>query len=437
MQEFICPLCSKELKNLNFYLIHMNTHKNKEQYPNGFDCFICQKHFPAVRGFKRHITEEHNTKENKILAYQLLTGDFSKHVCVNCGKDAILDNHYEYKDWCEECRDIVCKKNHKSAMEKVDYTKVDFISRNEKSIKTWIKNTGYDHPSRNPKTQIKTKNTKIKTYGEDYANVILAKSHNTYEQKTGYKNPFNNPNVQDKALKTRTDNLPNGFSMFTKAFNTLEEKTGYRYPQQNQKSRQETINTCLRKFNATNPQKNEIIHKKTVETFKTNQENGLHKNPFEDEVFKNTVLNKMYETKKKNNSFHISKLEKILYQKLLVLYPLIEFQKRDYPNFPFNVDYYIPNYDLLIEYQGTWTHGKEQFDENNDSHIQKLSLWKEKAKYSKYYENAIQTWTIRDVNKRNIADKLGIKYLRLYTYNIDMCIKQIQDYIRDNCDNTN
>ena len=57
--------------------------------------------------------------------------------------------------------------------------------------------------------------------------------------------------------------------------------------------------------------------------------------------------------------------------------------------------------DLYIEIQGSWTHGKHAFNENNQDDIDKLNLWK--SKNTKFYDNAIYTWTELDVKKRNIA----------------------------------
>ena len=69
---------------------------------------------------------------------------------------------------------------------------------------------------------------------------------------------------------------------------------------------------------------------------------------------------------------------------------------------------------MFIECQYSWTHGGHPYNKENDK--EKLELWKEKAKTSKYYQNAINTWTIRDVNKREIANKNGLNYLEFFSY---------------------
>ena len=43
-----------------------------------------------------------------------------------------------------------------------------------------------------------------------------------------------------------------------------------------------------------------------------------------------------------------------------------------------------------------------------------LEAWQEKAKTSKFYENAIQTWTVRDVEKQRIAKENNLNYKVIY-----------------------
>ena len=69
---------------------------------------------------------------------------------------------------------------------------------------------------------------------------------------------------------------------------------------------------------------------------------------------------------------------------------------------------------MFIECQYYWTHGGHPYNKENDK--EKFELWKEKAKTSKYYQNAINTWTIRDVNKREIANKNNLNYLEFFSY---------------------
>lgn len=65
----------------------------------------------------------------------------------------------------------------------------------------------------------------------------------------------------------------------------------------------------------------------------------------------------------------------------------------------------------------------------NKDDIHKLNIWK--SKDTEYYNNAIETWTKRDVNKRNIANKNKLNYLEIFSCDIDFCIKNINNYINN------
>ena len=134
----------------------------------------------------------------------------------------------------------------------------------------------------------------------------------------------------------------------------------------------------------------------------------------------NEMKRKQYETKKRNHSFNSSvpedKIKNILIQK----FPDFKYQYRS-ELYPFACDFYIPEFDLYIEFQGTWIHGKNgktilgAYDKNNREHQKVLSIWQEKAKNSKFYEIAINVWTIRDPLKREIARKINLNWLEFFT----------------------
>ena len=42
------------------------------------------------------------------------------------------------------------------------------------------------------------------------------------------------------------------------------------------------------------------------------------------------------------------------------------------------------------------------------------SVWQEKAKQSQFYENAIKTWTERDVEKQRVAKENNLNYKVIY-----------------------
>ncbi|MBR2248596.1 MAG: hypothetical protein IJ880_16530 [Bacilli bacterium] len=152
-------------------------------------------------------------------------------------------------------------------------------------------------------------------------------------------------------------------------------------------------------------------------------------------ILPDTIL-KISNTKRKNNTFNISKpqqeMKNILIEKFGQNDVICEYNTKIYENsdrYPFDCDFYIKSLDLFIEYNGTWTHGPKKYkcfyDSNNKEHIQIVKIWKEKAKYSKYYKQALKTWTINDVNKRNIAIQNNLNYLVFW----DKKLKDFKEWI--------
>lgn len=130
--------------------------------------------------------------------------------------------------------------------------------------------------------------------------------------------------------------------------------------------------------------------------------------------FKNNTSNtrqKRYNIKKQNNLFNTSKPE-LQIKQLLEKYFIVNYQYKS-QIYPFDCDFYLPELDLYIEYQGSWIHGNMPF-KNIDICLKQLTEWQEKAKISKIYENAIDTWTRKDPNKRKIAEENNLNWLEFF-----------------------
>lgn len=122
-------------------------------------------------------------------------------------------------------------------------------------------------------------------------------------------------------------------------------------------------------------------------------------------------------TLRKNNSFNTSRPEEDYYNYLLTMYnrdDIIRQYKSE--KYPFNCDFYIVSEDKYIECNYSWLHGGHPFNGKNLEDIRKLNKWIKKSSNSKFYENAITTWTIRDQKKIEIAkkNKLNIEFLYQY-----------------------
>jgi hypothetical protein len=111
-------------------------------------------------------------------------------------------------------------------------------------------------------------------------------------------------------------------------------------------------------------------------------------------------------------SFRISKQEDKMWEILKEKFINVIRQYRE-DRYPFACDFYIPEKDLFIELNLFWSHGKKPF-ENTKEDINKINKWK--SKNTKFYNNAIETWTVRDVLKRNTAKQNNLNYLEFFYF---------------------
>lgn len=304
--------------------------------------------------------------------------------------------------------------------------------------------TGYEHPMQNPENRCSfrednpmksetVKETLRKSNREKYGTDWYMQ---TEEFRVKSKETFLNSVGVDNPMKCEEYKLNH--------FEACLEKYGC-YPSQSDAVKQQIKDTCLNRFGEDNPQKNTIIHEKSlktreekygdsklfgtksfkVESMKTCIEKygypTASKSPEVKERTKQHNLEKygtewpleaIYETKRMNNSFHTSKIEDKIYSLLCKKF-IVQRQYRS-EAYPFACDFYLEELNLYIEYNGSWTHGGQPFSE--DICKDKLKNWEEKAKTSKYYKNAITTWTIRDVLKRETARKNCLNWIEFFSF---------------------
>lgn len=122
------------------------------------------------------------------------------------------------------------------------------------------------------------------------------------------------------------------------------------------------------------------------------------------------IVSKGIETKRKNGTLCSSGPEKKVKALLESKFKEVKYQYKS-EKYPFVCDFYIPELDLYIEYQGLWTHGLRPF-EGTIEDLQKVELWKNRK--TKYYKMAIDTWTRRDVKKRKLAKENNLNWLEFF-----------------------
>lgn len=122
--------------------------------------------------------------------------------------------------------------------------------------------------------------------------------------------------------------------------------------------------------------------------------------------------------KRENGTLATSAPEDALYE-LLVEYVnqhgmTVVRQHRDGKRYPFAVDFYIPERDLFIELNGSWSHGGHWYEADREMDQRTVHTWLKKGKKSKYYRVALETWIKRDVRKREAARKAQLNYVTLW-----------------------
>lgn len=203
------------------------------------------------------------------------------------------------------------------------------------------------------------------------------------------------------------------------------EKYGTAYPLQNKDILEKTKQTCIEKYGTDNPAKFGTEYFKSAMILKYNVDSYSKTDRFKKIMFdkKDIINQKRNNTKQKNHTFNISKQEEETYNILKGKYSDVirQYNSKEYP---YNCDFYIPSKNLYIECNYHWTHGRHPYNKEND----KETLEKWKLSSTKYFLNAIHTWTIRDVEKRNKAKENNLNYIEIFEYNMDKLLNLIKKY---------
>ena len=118
--------------------------------------------------------------------------------------------------------------------------------------------------------------------------------------------------------------------------------------------------------------------------------------------------------KAERGTFNTSLPEERAFCMLKTLFSQVERSYRDV-NYKHNCDFYIPALKLFIELNYHWTHGGKPYNPNDEACQKQLEVWQEKAKTSKFYKQAINVWTVRDVRKLNDFISNNLNYKIFYT----------------------
>lgn len=266
---------------------------------------------------------------------------------------------------------------------------------------TCFKKYGVDAPMKSSKIKEKSKQTCLEKYGVENISQFFEtkeKYKQTCLEKYNVDNPF-------KLEKTKINS--HSKEAKEKQRKTCLEKYGVENSFQSEEVRQKYKENYKRKYGVENPFQNEIIKEKIKQTCL--EKYGV------DRAIKNPLIsNKVINTRIKNNTWTTSKLEEKLYLYIKEKFPSVIRQYKDKERYPYFCDFYIPELDLFLELNGTWTHGNHPYDMNSKEDNSILNIWKEKSKEHPMYLAAIKTWVVSYVNKRNKAKENHLNFKEVW-----------------------
>ena len=283
----------------------------------------------------------------------------------------------------------------------------------QKISQTCINKFGVDSPLKNKEVREKIKQTNIQKYGVDNlfkSNIIKEKIKQTNIQKYGVDNLFKNDIIKEKIKQTNiqkygVDYLFKSNIIKEKIKQTNIQKYGVDNPLKNKEIREKIKQTNIQKYGVDNPLKNKEIWKKSQDNRQISSKSKLE----------NNFLNYL---KLKYESDDI----------------ITQYKSKEYPYY---CDFYIKSINLYIEIQGHWTHNDHPFDINNLNDQLIMNKWRTKSLSDKYYKNALNTWTIKDVEKRNTAIQNNLNYLEIFgKTDLNKYIDIFENYIKNMENNT-
>ena len=380
----------------------------------------CYKHIKSLKNFieknypelYKYLLDKYQDSEKfseKIYRYLHNLDEIPKCICGNPVK--FINFKEGYHQFCS------CKCSNNS------------LNSIEKRKNTCKQRYGVDNPAKSKLIQEKSKQTCKQRYGVDNAmknKEIQEKSHNTCMKKYGCISPLGNKDIQEKSKQTckqqyGVEYIGQSTKIQEKIRKICKEIYGAEYPVQSEQIKEKTKQICLKKYGVENVMQSKSIQNKIKDIFL--ERYGV------DCPFKALeVQQKIYNTKKLNHTFNSSSIEEHFKNYLESKNISYKTQYKS-EKYPFCCDFYLDDLDLYIEIQGNWTHGNEPYNESNKNHQEILESWKTKP--NKYYKNAIQTWTIRDVLKRETAKQNQLRYLEIFSCKIDEVIKVFEAFLKN------
>ena len=330
--------------------------------------------------------------------------DKAKQTCLEKYGVEHYTNREKSKQTCLEKYGVESNLNIPEIKEKCKESRIKNKDKiKEKSKQTCLEKYGVEYSLQSKQVREKSKQTCLEKYGVEYsaqADVVKDKIKQTCLEKYGVTNGGGSEQAIEKIKQTclKRYGLTNGGGSkesLEKIKQTCLERYGVDCSFKIDSVQEKIKQTCLKKYGVYSYSKTEEYSDYMSKLMSSKE-----------------MQDKINETKRKNHTFNTSKIENKLYKEIKLIFPSVIAQYNKDDRYPWNCDFYIPELDMFIEFQGSWTHGKHPFDYNSEEDQKILKKWK--IKNTKYYNNAIQTWIDRDQKKRETAKKNNLNYIELF-----------------------
>lgn len=285
------------------------------------------------------------------------------------------------------------------------------VCGDEKQRRTIMARYGVDNPMKAKAVQDKARATCMERYGHAWAmssSETRAKVTATSRMKYGTDRPQSSDVVREKikaTLRARygTENIMTLPEIKAKARRTCLKRYGTEEPLAAPEVREKIRATNMARYGGTAPMASSEVRARCMAT-------NVARYGVPYVVQTSDVVRKTRESKAARGTFGTSESEEVLYSRLRGVFgsdDVVRQYKSD--RYPFACDFYIKSRDMYIELNAAWTHGGHWFapDDGDDASV--LQLWTERG--TKYYLNAIHTWTVADVRKRDVARANGLNYI--------------------------
>ena len=317
----------------------------------------------------------------------------------------------------------------------------------ERRRRTVQERYGVDSVLSDPAFRERARQTIREVYGVDnvsQSEVIKARKRESSMRRYGVPSTALDPDVRRRQLETLRRNRPdlpadargpfNAPSVQAAAKATHLARHGVENPFARDDVKDQIRQTVQERYGVDNPSLSPVIQERRRQTMQERYgvdnlfasetvKEQIHQTVQErygvDYVFQSDeIIARAMDTKRKNGTFATSSAEDALYE-LLVGYAAqhgmtVIRQYRDEERYPFAVDFYIPERDLFIELNGSWSHGRHWYEADREMDQKTVKTWRKKGEKSQYYRNALEVWTERDVRKRNAARDAQLNYVTLW-----------------------